>query len=202
MDNPIAARVAANVKQLRKDRGLKLSEVAGRVTDLGRPMSLNTVSKIERGERQVSVDDLVALAIALDVSPNRLLLTPTSGEERVELTRDSGATAETVWRWATGEHALPVVPWGEPHVMDFDRIRDFRLKNRPHDPPDTTPASEVFERKDVLDPVVESINEARRRGLSIQSILAYVKLVTDVGGTIRKQADKRQHPDETEAEGT
>ena len=50
-----------------------LRDVSGRLAAAGRPMAHNTVSEIERGARRVDVDDLMALAAALDVSPIALL---------------------------------------------------------------------------------------------------------------------------------
>ncbi|WP_018503083.1 helix-turn-helix domain-containing protein [Parafrankia discariae] len=59
--------------QLRKARRLTLVQLSERLTDLGRPILPTGLSKIEHGERGLSVDDLVALAAALDVSPEQLI---------------------------------------------------------------------------------------------------------------------------------
>ncbi|MEX5637403.1 helix-turn-helix domain-containing protein [Parafrankia sp. FMc2] len=59
--------------QLRKARRLTLVQLSERLTGLGRPILPTGLSKIEHGERGLSVDDLVALAAALDISPEQLI---------------------------------------------------------------------------------------------------------------------------------
>ncbi|MEU1908452.1 helix-turn-helix domain-containing protein [Streptomyces hygroscopicus] len=70
--------VGRNVRVLRHDRGLRLADLAQKVTEGGYPMILKTVQQIETGtssgaHRAVTVDELVALAKALEVSPAELL---------------------------------------------------------------------------------------------------------------------------------
>ncbi len=146
---PVAARVAANVKMLRSARGLDLADVSETMTALGRPLSLNGVSKVERGKRGIDVDDLVALALALDVSPLRLLLTPGAGEDQVALTAQVNTSERRAWEWATGESCLdvpevpfihagrkvPTPPDSRPDLqLGARRARagTFRAVNRPH----------------------------------------------------------------------
>ncbi len=70
---PTGHTVRANVSKFRKLRGLTLRELAERLEQGGRKMAHNTISEIERGARRVDVDDLTALAAALDVAPVDLL---------------------------------------------------------------------------------------------------------------------------------
>lgn len=70
---PTSARVAANIKVWREQRRLTQQALSGRLTDLGRPMLPSGIAKIELGMRRVDVDDLVIIALALEVEPNRLL---------------------------------------------------------------------------------------------------------------------------------
>jgi transcriptional regulator with XRE-family HTH domain len=65
--------VAAAVAAHRQRRGLDQAGLAERVTAAGRPMSASVLGKVEAGARRVDVDDLVALAAALDVDPVQLL---------------------------------------------------------------------------------------------------------------------------------
>ncbi|MEV6124883.1 helix-turn-helix transcriptional regulator [Streptomyces sp. NPDC052077] len=65
----VAEAVAAHRQRLGWDQAL----LARRVTEAGRPMSASVLGKVEAGTRRVDVDDLVALAAALDVPPARLL---------------------------------------------------------------------------------------------------------------------------------
>ncbi|WP_234042549.1 helix-turn-helix domain-containing protein [Streptomyces marianii] len=66
-------RVASQVTALRQRRGWDQRALAQRVTDAGRPMSPSVLGKVETAARRVDVDDLVALAAALEVSPAVLL---------------------------------------------------------------------------------------------------------------------------------
>jgi transcriptional regulator with XRE-family HTH domain len=73
---PIGCRLAVNVRVIRRVRGLRLADLADRLCDLGNPIRINGLSKIENRDRRVDVDDLIALAAALDVHPLALLATP------------------------------------------------------------------------------------------------------------------------------
>lgn len=92
---------------------------------MGRPIAASGITKIEQGTRRVDVDDLVALALAFDVSPNRLLLEPESDNRRVALTDGVKLTRLQAWDWATG--AAPI-----PRRAHFNA--DFRRLNRPNEP--------------------------------------------------------------------
>lgn len=65
--------VAAAVAAHRQRRGWDQRHLAERVTACGRPMSASVLGKLESGTRRVDIDDLAALAAALDVPPARLL---------------------------------------------------------------------------------------------------------------------------------
>ncbi|MEU6491101.1 helix-turn-helix domain-containing protein [Streptomyces sp. NPDC046984] len=65
--------LAAAVTTHRQRRGWDQRHLAEQVTAAGRTMSASVLGKIESGARRVDVDDLVALAVALDVPPARLL---------------------------------------------------------------------------------------------------------------------------------
>ena len=69
-------RAARTIEILRTERGLAQRELAARVTALGRPMTNTMLSRIERAQRRCDIDDLVALAQALRVSPLALLHGP------------------------------------------------------------------------------------------------------------------------------
>ncbi|WP_261957118.1 helix-turn-helix domain-containing protein [Streptomyces nigrescens] len=61
---------------LRTERGLGQRQLAARCTALGRPMSNTMLSRIELAKRRCDIDDLVAIAEALQVSPLALLQDP------------------------------------------------------------------------------------------------------------------------------
>jgi len=99
---PTGARVGRRLNELRRGRGLTLGELADKLKELGRPILLSALSKIEKGQRRVDVDDLVALALALDVSPNMILL-PEEARLNIEvqLTPSHAQDAASAWRWAS-----------------------------------------------------------------------------------------------------
>ncbi|MFC7962699.1 helix-turn-helix domain-containing protein [Rhodococcoides kroppenstedtii] len=71
---PTGDVVRANIASVRRERGYTLRQLSDRFGEIGRPMSNSSISQIETGSRRVDVDDLVAFAVALDVSPNALLM--------------------------------------------------------------------------------------------------------------------------------
>lgn len=79
----VGATVAAQVRRLREHRGLSLRGLSEKMSAIGRPVLPSGLSKIEAGDRRVDVDDLAALATALNVEVNQLLR---PGNESVEVT--------------------------------------------------------------------------------------------------------------------
>lgn len=135
---PASERVAANVKRLRQSRGLTLDDLAARMAELGRPILKSGLSKIEAGDRRVDVDDLMALAIALETNVNVLLLDPESDHEPTRLTEGHEAEREAAWHWACGELSLGAGPWPFARFAEHPKSpQDFRFQTeaRPHDPP-------------------------------------------------------------------
>lgn len=100
---PTAQRVAKNIERVRRARGLNQRELSGLLAEYGRPMLTTVVSKIERGDRRVDVDDLIAFALALNVSPLTLLMPPDWGTQPVELTPETTLSSQAAWLWAQGD---------------------------------------------------------------------------------------------------
>ncbi|MER6704718.1 helix-turn-helix domain-containing protein [Streptomyces fumanus] len=73
---PAGLTVARTMGIFRIERDLPQRELAARVTALGRPMSNTMLSRIELAKRRCDIDDLVAIAAALQVSPAALLQEP------------------------------------------------------------------------------------------------------------------------------
>ena len=71
---PTARRVAATVKRIRRGNEVTTAELSRRLGQLEQPIPDTSITKTEQGTRRVDVDDLVALAAALGVTPNTLLL--------------------------------------------------------------------------------------------------------------------------------
>lgn len=100
---PVGEHAARVVRELREKRRLTFAELSRILTALGRPIPPLGLRRIEAGERRIDVDDLVALALALEVSPLRLLL-PTEANALVA----SGETysANRIWDWGIGKWPL------------------------------------------------------------------------------------------------
>lgn len=102
-----ADTVSANVKRLRNDANLGLRGLAKKLGDIGRPLTHSAIDQIEKGDRRVDVDDLMALAVALDVSPITLLM-PAGVESDTAVTASGTGevSAETLWNWCNASYPL------------------------------------------------------------------------------------------------
>lgn len=96
----------ANIKRVRDDRGMSQNELSETLRELGRPIPPLGIHRIENGDRRVDVDDLVAIAVALEVSPTTFLL-PNSqdSEDSVTATGLSHTyPAKALWDWMRIDH--------------------------------------------------------------------------------------------------
>lgn len=111
--------VRRNIRWIRDDRGISGAELSQTVGRLGRPIPLLGIQRIEAGTRRVDVDDLMAIAVALGVSPSSLLMpmrhdsaearpdaaVPSPGDdiqadEVIEITGwRTHVSAHQVWEW-------------------------------------------------------------------------------------------------------
>ncbi len=105
----VASVVAENVLRLRKQRGLTVRQLSERLAELGTPLLASGITKIEQGQRKVDVNDLVALAVALDTSPAVLLVPDVDVDEDrpVAVTPERVVSARAAWWWATATQPLP-----------------------------------------------------------------------------------------------
>lgn len=99
--------VSGMIRLLRVANRLSHTELAALMSNAGHKVSKTAISEIENGARRVSVDDLMAIAIALNAPPNKLLL-PITEEEKYSFVTGSthGVTNERLWRWALGQGSL------------------------------------------------------------------------------------------------
>ena len=102
---PTGEHVAQTVGKFREARNLGYAALSRRLAALGRKIPPLALRRIEAGERRVDVDDLVALAVALDVTPLALLL-PAADRRRGPVGArprpDALATQLAVGNWAAG----------------------------------------------------------------------------------------------------
>jgi transcriptional regulator with XRE-family HTH domain len=109
---PTGVSVTHNVRRLRAAHGLTYAELSRRLADMGREIPPLGLRRIESGERRVDADDLVALALALSVSPVTLLMPGSpNGDSGVEVTGlVEPCPAERWWGWLTAGKPLPEPP--------------------------------------------------------------------------------------------
>lgn len=106
---PGTRHVIANVRRLRAELRLSQVGLAERLKTVGRPIADSGVNRIEHGRRRVDSDDLLALALALEVSPLTLLLPPTAAEgDDISLTDEVAVPAAHAWSWARAQRPLEV----------------------------------------------------------------------------------------------
>ncbi|MFD8739391.1 helix-turn-helix domain-containing protein [Streptomyces sp. NPDC059618] len=106
---PTGEQVAANLQRMRQFRGYTMQQLRDKMEQLGRPLPATAVIKTEQGDRRVDVDDLVAFALALNVSPLALLLPPEWSDRQIHLTPELAVRARTAWQW--GEGRAPANDW-------------------------------------------------------------------------------------------
>lgn len=103
---PTGINLTHVVRDLRGN--LSYAELSRRLAEIGREIPPLGLRRIESGERRVDADDLVALAVALDVSPISLLMPRSeTGDDLVEVTGVKGRMgARRFWRWLQGSAQL------------------------------------------------------------------------------------------------
>lgn len=106
---PTGITLTHTVRALREARNLSYAELSRRLADRRREIPPLGLRRIESGERRVDVDDLLALAVALEVSPVTLLMPVEVGEsDPVQVTGlTEPAAAIGVWEWLRGRLARP-----------------------------------------------------------------------------------------------
>lgn len=92
---------AERLREARNARRWTQQDLADALAKLGAPMDRTTIAKLEKGQRQVRLDELVAIAAALDVSPLFLFL-PLRLEEEVKLAPKLARESFAAIQWARG----------------------------------------------------------------------------------------------------
>ncbi|OBJ43113.1 hypothetical protein A5621_00880 [Mycobacterium colombiense] len=107
---PTGETVRANIQRLRQAQNLGYTKLARVLEEIGRPIPDLGLRRIEAGDRRVDVDDLMALAVALGVSPVTLLMPSVhtvAPQEAVNATALAlPAPAERLWEWLTAQGPL------------------------------------------------------------------------------------------------
>jgi transcriptional regulator with XRE-family HTH domain len=114
--------VAENVKRLREAQNMNFTQLSERLLAAA-SWSINAVGirRIEAGERRITPDDLVALAVAFGVSPVSLLMPgvpvvrgegATNPSEKFEVTGvDRAVDAGEWWNWLKADYTTNPPSW-------------------------------------------------------------------------------------------
>jgi transcriptional regulator with XRE-family HTH domain len=134
---PTARHLAESLRRIRRAGRVTTAELSRRLAALGQPIPDTSITKTEQGTRRVDVDDLPALALALGVTPNTLLLPEIGylgGTEVHHLTPAVSGTAEQLWQWAQGERPLHMhIPGADGWLGDSRYpALEFSMRNRPY----------------------------------------------------------------------
>jgi transcriptional regulator with XRE-family HTH domain len=144
--------LAANIKRVREDMRLSYAGLARRLTTIGHPIPELGLRRIEKGERRVDVDDLLALCLVLEITPVDLLVPKDEAAGQwYQVTPKATAITENVREWIRGEDVL------------FYRTD-----------PDQDEAETPFEPSDLLNPTKWMPADRRARAL-----LRFVKKIED-----------------------
>ncbi|MEU6101179.1 helix-turn-helix domain-containing protein [Streptomyces flaveolus] len=120
---PTGMTVAENLARLRKVRGYSTRQLAAELERKGRPVSPSGITRMEKGERVVTVDDVTAFAAIFGVSPVSLLLPLTSSAETpVEITGGGTVDALRAWEWGIGRLPLRTTPEHERTQLAEHRL--------------------------------------------------------------------------------
>ena len=105
---PSGDAVRSNIKRIRENQRIPVTELSARMQGLDRPIPPLGIHRIEDGQRRVDVDDLVAFAVALGVSPASLLMPDVESiEDQVVVTGSpEPLVAGRAWAWIGGQ--LPI----------------------------------------------------------------------------------------------
>lgn len=128
---PTGETVRANVIALRERRNLSYAQLSRKLKTAGRAIPELGLRRIEDGDRRVDVDDLMALAEALEVWPIALLmpattmagLTVETGDELVQATCHPPERAEVLWNQLQG---LAIRGFGRSTDATLKGTADYR----------------------------------------------------------------------------
>jgi transcriptional regulator with XRE-family HTH domain len=106
--------LAANIQRVRDSQRLKYAELARLLAAAGREIPVLGLRRIERGERRVDFDDLLALAYVLEVTPVDLMVSGVATEEPYPVTAEIERSSSDVREWIRGEQLIPLVTEQDP----------------------------------------------------------------------------------------
>jgi transcriptional regulator with XRE-family HTH domain len=100
--------IAKRVKLVRRRRGLTAANLAERMRAAGIKWDRNIVANLETGRREnVTVSELLALGVVLNVAPIHLLIPLDTDPEPYQVTPTTAVPTGVVREWVRGRYPLP-----------------------------------------------------------------------------------------------
>ncbi|MEV7125888.1 hypothetical protein [Streptomyces sp. NPDC093260] len=203
---PVGDRVRANVERIREARNMSKRELSEATALLKRPIPPLGMSRLAAGTRRVDADDLVVLALALNVSPLTLLLPDSWSDDDVWLTERRRVQSRTAWLW--GQGLTPAVD-ADPEADDqaaYKAAEEFRAlalpaeRRRAAEHPANREAQELAEmvtrlvqtaERDGDDPakVKRSLRAARLRLRKLEAELEQIELTSEELGGLASELE-------------
>jgi transcriptional regulator with XRE-family HTH domain len=123
-----AAIFAKQMAESRRRQGLTQAQLAEKVTSRGVPMARESVAKTETGVRGLTLNDAIAIAVALGV-PLTTLMLPRESQATVALTPNFITSAQTARSWLRGRGVLR--PEDQRAVRDMESEEDRLVADNP-----------------------------------------------------------------------
>lgn len=95
----------ARLREARRLKGWTQRDLAAALAEVGMKLDASNVTRLERGTRGVTLDDVLAIAAALGVSPLHLFV-PLDNDERLDVTPGLTASAVDARAWIRGQRPL------------------------------------------------------------------------------------------------
>ncbi|MFI9787901.1 helix-turn-helix domain-containing protein [Kitasatospora sp. NPDC051984] len=106
----LTARIARTVKTRRGQLGMTTADLSSACATRGVPIAANTITKIEKGQRDsLKLEEVIVLAHALDL-PLVALLIPLEGQADIDLLPNVTIPAWEAAAWITGEDCVDEAP--------------------------------------------------------------------------------------------
>ncbi|MFE1046321.1 helix-turn-helix domain-containing protein [Streptomyces olivaceus] len=123
---PVGEALRDNIKRIREEQRLTFVKLSEKLSEVGRPIPVLGLRRIERGERRVDTEEMLALAYVLGVHPVDLLVPPgLSDDAPYSVAPEIHATAGKARDWIGGVGFLP-----STNVVDMARALQFMPKSR------------------------------------------------------------------------
>jgi transcriptional regulator with XRE-family HTH domain len=184
-EHGIAEVFRKGLRAYRERRGLRQQDLIDLLArDHGVKMDRATLTRMESGDRRVTLEEAVLLAVALDV-PLPLLLLPIDDETDVALTPTVRVYPWLAWEWMRGREPLPTSTLRDWHPVVqplwlYDGVReaqktaqkaDHKLRHAEYvgDEEPTKAARESY--ADALSQLASALTTMRQAGLPVEGLL-------------------------------